>query len=918
MAGVASAGYLPPVVAQILVDADAAMRKIAAFKAAIESLEKSNPTVVLHTEVDQVDAAAALGKIEVVKKLAEQRPIALRTSLDTASEVRTVAGVEALKAALEKPIRITTTGDVARLAYAAQVFATLSGGKGGDKGGGGGFWGSLLGSMFGKGGGGIGGFLGLGKGFGGMAGFGSILSLAGFGFEHLLTTGIGLAGSAAGAGLGLGLLGAGSLGVAGVGAGSDLLVMSSALKDTQSLYGAYNNLASAVATYGKNSFQAQQATQQLNGIMATLGNTAGVKAEAGVARAAAALNTYWDKATSAARVQAANIMMQVLGLARTYVPLIAAAAAHNLGVINRDLKPLFAWLQGPQGTGIFKQLENVFATDLPYAMSAFTNAIEIVIKSLGFLSGYVGSFTKWLAGFFAQWNTPSGMAKIEKAMRTLIGLWRDWWALIKILAKVLVDFFTQGAGLGTGIVKALTGMLTNLDKWIRSSSGKNAVHTLFAVHLQEILALMHLVAPLIGAFAQLYLAVAVPLTMMVSAIAQFVGWAVKIPGVGPLLAWGVAAGILLKQMQLLGPFFVLMKGLGGAMGLSGFAAGAAGGGGISGGLGALMLSFGKVIGVAAGAIIGAVIGHWIGGIFGGSSGANKGALIGGGIGLGAGAGLLIGGPIGAAIGALVGGIAGTLVAFWKPITHTVSQWFTQIGNFFKYFNLGIYWANVTKAIGQWMAGLGHWFSNVNWGKVLGTILGALGTWIGAAAKWFTSFNWGKILQRIGTTLGQWIGAAVKWFTGTAIPAIPHILWVIDTALGAWAVGLVHWFFFTAIPAIPGVLWVIGKALSDFAVAVAKWFANAAANIFKGILNFGSGFSGGIVHGINPGFDPKAWGIPVSTTAYTTHGGNAATISISAPINIVGTNSPKETALQVQNQLNSLLRQLRGSPYSVRL
>ena len=140
-------------------------------------------------------------------------------------------------------------------------------------------------------------------------------------------------------------------------------MLKSTIADTQTLSKDYANLAQAQAIYGKNSRQAAVATAQLNFDMKDLGNTAGVKAEAGLAKATTALNTFWDLQTSGARVQAVAIMQQGVTLGHEYVPMIADAAQRNLAIINSGLKPLFAWLQGPDGIGIFNNLENLFANE---------------------------------------------------------------------------------------------------------------------------------------------------------------------------------------------------------------------------------------------------------------------------------------------------------------------------------------------------------------------------------------------------------------------------------------------------------------------------------------------------------------------------------------------------------------------------
>jgi hypothetical protein len=117
----------------------------------------------------------------------------------------------------------TTQGAMNAASYYGIPLPQAGGGGGG--GGGGGFLSRLFGGLFDPGGGAHGNSLGRNLFWGNnrvpflgaLAGMGSIGSLMGFGPEHAITTGIGLAGSAAGAVIGGGLLGAGMGAVTGVG-----------------------------------------------------------------------------------------------------------------------------------------------------------------------------------------------------------------------------------------------------------------------------------------------------------------------------------------------------------------------------------------------------------------------------------------------------------------------------------------------------------------------------------------------------------------------------------------------------------------------------------------------------------------------------------------------------------------------------
>ncbi|MCU1490705.1 MAG: hypothetical protein JWM85_2110, partial [Acidimicrobiaceae bacterium] len=178
---------------------------------------------------------------------------ALRTTLDTMSplDVRVDANTGLAMAKIA-----ALRGDLA----SASIGSLLAGAAGGAAGGGGGGWGSVLAGMLGFGGRRRGAIPGLGA----LAGVGTLGGFAGLGSEHVIGTLGGLAGFAGAGALGGGLLGAGTLGVAGVGMGTDLAGIGQAAGDIKLTVQAQNALNQAIAVYGKNSIQAQQAQAQLN------------------------------------------------------------------------------------------------------------------------------------------------------------------------------------------------------------------------------------------------------------------------------------------------------------------------------------------------------------------------------------------------------------------------------------------------------------------------------------------------------------------------------------------------------------------------------------------------------------------------------------------------------------------------------
>jgi hypothetical protein len=353
----------------------------------------------------------------------------------------------------------------------------------------------------------------LGPAIGAGAAVGSLAGFAGLGNEHILTTLLGLGGSAAGAGIGAGFLGLGMAGQQAVGGGADAAVMHSTIAQTKELDTAYEKVAQAVAKYGAGSKQAVMAQHELNMLMAELGNTAGVKAELGLAKQEHALHEFWNTQTSQARVNATEILSQVLRLGHDYVPRVAAAAQMNLAIINRDIRPMFSWLEGPKGVGIFNDLEKRFREQLPTAIHAGTQGFELFLRVIDQASHFTGGFVKTLDHFFTRLNGLED-AQIGAFIGKMIGMFQMWSALVKVLGQDVYYLFKQSSGTASSIVEGLTHALEKLREWEKSTRGSAQLRTIFEVHKEQLEALGHALLPMITAFGHVYLAVAPGLTKL--------------------------------------------------------------------------------------------------------------------------------------------------------------------------------------------------------------------------------------------------------------------------------------------------------------------------------------------------------------------------------------------------------------------
>jgi len=541
--------YLPPVVVRVTADAGAFYRTIADVKATLRDLAATQTDI----------------------------PI----GADTAPFLRDLAALRSTAGA--GGVTVPVTADIAPAL--AQIAALGAAGGGGGAAGAAAVAGAAAGAGGGKAGGGLLASLGWGGGLFGMAAAGSLASFAGLGFEHVATIAAGLVGSAAGGLGGAALLGLGAGGVAAVGMGSDLAVTRSMIADTQTLMQAQQSMNQAVAVYGKNSSQAAAATRQLAYDVQLLGNTAGVHAELRLATALTGLNTYWDQATSAARVAAVSVAMQGVHLAHQFIPLVAAAATKNLSAISRDLKPLFGWLEStgtaaaPGGMQIFKNVEAVFYRNLPHAMHAFNEAVRLVLRTINLVAPKTGGIMKWLDTFFTKMNSPAGWAKWTRDVSVLLAMTHTWFEFLKQVFITIIDFASLAAKLWTGaggkggrasILGGLTDMLKQLDVWMVGTSalgGTKHANTglakIFQLHKTEIIALLAAVGAIVAALGKLYLTVA-PAAITIAILG--IEGLTKAVGLLAAVPFGaVAVGLGLIALKF-GPISAVLLALGAALG----------------------------------------------------------------------------------------------------------------------------------------------------------------------------------------------------------------------------------------------------------------------------------------------------------------------------------------------------------------
>jgi hypothetical protein len=386
----------------------------------------------------------------------------------------------------------------------------------------------------------------------GLPGFGSVGSLAGLGLEHWLLTGLGLTASAGSAVAGAGLLGASGLTSMAVGGGADALINKDTLTQAKDMYTNVQALDEAIAVYGKGSKEAAKAQYALNQQWQQLGGGQGKQAIINLDSAAESVRKMFDTDSGGARATSASLMEQVLDVAGAYVKPVTSAAQTNLSEMITGLKPLFTWLKGPEGMGIFDTLEDTFAKHLPNSLNAFDMGLEDFLRLMQAASQYTGGFAKALDDFFTA-KAGESTAQYDAEVQKLVGDLREWEALLKVLAEDMGGIFKADAGTADSIVREITQMLNKLHEWEQSTVGQTQLQNIFYVHKQEIDELLKVLPPLVKAYGDFYLTTAPPLVTALTDIAKaFTGIASaieKLPG-GSYL---VGLSLVLGKLGLLGP-----------------------------------------------------------------------------------------------------------------------------------------------------------------------------------------------------------------------------------------------------------------------------------------------------------------------------------------------------------------------------
>lgn len=401
---------------------------------------------------------------------------------------------------------------------------------------------------------------GTGVRVGGLA-FGSVLGLAGFGLEHVITSVLGTLGSLVGGLVGGGLLGLGVLGTSAVGMGTDLAGIGQAAGDIKNVSSALGNLQTAISVYGKHSQEAAVAQAQLN---ATLHGFSPVAQSAvlNAAKTSQGFKKMFDQVSGEAEKTGAQIINQAMHVGEAYLPTIGRFAAENMGIIQKQLQPLFAWLKNPTftkpgfggGLGIFTNLEEIFQRNLPTAVHAGSQAFEFFIRTVDVAAQQTGHFMQRIDAFFTKENQAGPFGRWASEVDKLIGLFRSWLGLFTSLAGAAFALFKPAVGFGQALAIELTKIVDQVKAWLQLSSTQSVLHNLFNVHLVEVIkgiggviqSLLPLVEAATIAFMKMETVLAAIAGGVLKTIANVIGQITRYHFADTVLGWAAAFGLIYK------------------------------------------------------------------------------------------------------------------------------------------------------------------------------------------------------------------------------------------------------------------------------------------------------------------------------------------------------------------------------------
>lgn len=319
----------------------------------------------------------------------------------------------------------------------------------------------------------------LGQGLGGLR-----LSLGQFAALSLgaVPIVIGLAGTlgALTGSLGEASLGAGALGIAvggvlltnllGVG-----LVVGRSIRDFHNVSTALNQYQLAVASYGRNSTQADTALRHLSGTVDKFGGTGMLRA----VRNWQELGKSFDVMSAPGRASVGSIFSTAIEAAQKDLPAFTGMTNTALAAIERDSKGVFATLSSPEAQHGLRAFGDEFDRISGPLSRSVSNFFLFLLRTAEHLLPDVTKLAVGIEHFSDGLAKTSAQDTFGNKLDHLVDQTRSWWHLFMEVGGLIIDVLKPGANEGQSLVDTLTAGVVQLRLMASSVSGKRDLHNFF-------------------------------------------------------------------------------------------------------------------------------------------------------------------------------------------------------------------------------------------------------------------------------------------------------------------------------------------------------------------------------------------------------------------------------------------------------
>jgi hypothetical protein len=289
---------------------------------------------------------------------------------------------------------------------------------------------------------------------------------------------VGLAGAAtavvasfASAAIGAGLLAGALTAVLGAGLGSVGLVAFNFAQNFQDVNERFTTYRNAVASFGRDSQQAETAFKRLNGVIKESGGPLVYQA----VRAWYELRNEFTQGVAPAMQKVWGFAIRLIDAIRPMIPLFARLTGQAVDALIPVLEKWVALLGSPEIRrglqAIFDGFSRIAGPIGMGVQNIFLGLFRLTVRMLPFLGRIADGF-EIISAAFLRWASDADLSPFLASLQS-------WWDLLKAIGGLMVTVFTGGAAQGDSLVQSLTGVINKWNDFLSTTEGRGEMRQFF-------------------------------------------------------------------------------------------------------------------------------------------------------------------------------------------------------------------------------------------------------------------------------------------------------------------------------------------------------------------------------------------------------------------------------------------------------